>query len=361
MRQTGIAQLPLHGGKAPAWLFQRMVRLGREITRLIIENDGPQAFLQRIADPYWLQSLGCVLGFDWHSSGVTTTVCGALKEGLKGREKELGLIIAGGKGATSRKTPGEIISAGEKYPLDCSPDALVYLSRLTAKVDNNAIQDGFQLYHHSFFFTFDGSWAVVQQGMNERFARRYHWFSARVHTMTLEPHAAICSNLQKERALNLVALDSQPAQSVITDLSHERPEKLIGEIQRLQTLALPSHHSVSINDIHPKSIDKILLKTYERKATNFEELLSMPGVGAKTLRALTLIADIAYGTPASWKDPAKFSFAHGGKDGHPYPVDCKLYDDSVEFMRRTLERARIERSDKENALKRLQRLFASQN
>ena len=179
--------------------------------------------------------------------------------------------------------------------------------------------------------------------------------------MTLEPHAAICSNLQKERALNLVALDSQPAQSVITDLSHERPEKLIGEIHRLQTLSLPSHHSVSIKDIHPTSTDKILLKTYARTATNFEELLSMPGVGAKTLRALTLIAEIAYGTPASWKDPAKFSFAHGGKDGHPYPVNCKLYDESVEFLRRTLERARIERSDKENALKRLQRLFASQN
>ena len=361
MRQTGIAQLPLHRGKAPAWLFQRMVRLGREITRLIIENDGPQAFLQRIADPYWLQSLGCVLGFDWHSSGVTTTVCGALKEGLKGREKEFGLIIAGGKGATSRKTPGEIIAAGERYPLNCSPDALVYLSRLTAKIDNNAIQDGFQLYHHSFFFTFDGSWAVVQQGMNERFARRYHWFSEAVQTMTLEPHAAICSNLQKERALNLVALDSQPAQLMITDLSHERPEKLIGEVQRLQTLSLPVHHQVSLSDIHPKSIEKILLKTYERKSKNFEDLLSTPGVGAKTLRALTLIADLAYGTPASWRDPVKFSFAHGGKDGYPYPVDRELYDDSVEFLRRTLERARIQRTEKENALKRLQRLFASQN
>jgi hypothetical protein len=292
---------------------------------------------------------------------VTTTVCGALKEGLKGREKELGLIIAGGKGATSRKTPGEIIAAGEKYPLDCSPDALVYLSRLTAKVDNNAIQDGFRLYHHSFFFTFNGSWAVVQQGMNERFARRYHWFSEGVRSMTLEPHSAICSNLQKERALNLVALDSQPAQSMITDLSHERPEKLIGEIQRLQTLSLPSRHQISVSDIHPKYIEKILLKTYERKATNFEELLSMPGVGAKTLRALTLIAEIAYGTPASWKDPAIFSFAHGGKDGHPYPVNCKLYDESVEFLRRTLERARIERSDKDNALKRLHTLFASEN
>jgi hypothetical protein len=361
MRQTGIAQLPLHGGKAPAWLFQRMVRLGREITRLIIENDGPQAFLQRIADPYWLQSLGCVLGFDWHSSGVTTTVCGALKEGLKGREKEFGLIIAGGKGATSRKTPGEIITAGEKFPLDCNPDALVYLSRLTAKVDNNAIQDGFQLYHHSFFFTFTGAWAVVQQGMNERFARRYHWFSEAVQTMTLEPHAAICSNLQKQRALNLVALDSQPAQSMITNLSHERPEKLISEIQRLQTLSLPSHHQVSVSDIHPKSIEKILLKTYEFKAKNFEDLLSMPGVGAKTLRALTLIADLAYGTPASWKDPVKFGFAHGGKDGHPYPVNCELYDDSVEFLRRTVERARIDKNEKENALKRLQRLFASEN
>ena len=361
MRQTGIAQLPLHGGKAPAWLFQRMVRLGREITRLIVENNGPQAFLQRIADPYWLQSLGCVLGFDWHSSGVTTTVCGALKEGLKGRERELGLIIAGGKGATSRKTPGEIITAGEKYPLDCSPDALVYLSRLTAKVDNNAIQDGFQLYHHSFFFTFTGSWAVVQQGMNERFARRYHWFSERVQTMTVEPHAAICSNLQQQRALNLVALDSQPAQSMITDLSHERPERLIGEIQRLQTLSLPSHHQVLVNDIHPNSIEKILLKTYEHKAKNFEELLSMPGVGAKTLRALTLIADLAYGTPASWNDPVKFSFAHGGKDGHPYPVNCKLYDNSVEFLRRTLERARIERSEKNNALKRLHRFFGTKN
>ena len=203
------------------------------------------------------------------------------------------------------------------------------LSRLTAKIDNNAIQDGFQLYHHSFFFTFNGSWAVVQQGMNERFARRYHWFSEDVRTMTLEPHTAICSNLQKKRALNLVALESQPAQSMITDLSHERPEKLIGEIQRLRTLSLPLHHQVSVRDIHPKSIEKILLKTYERKATNFEELLSMPGVGAKTLRALTLIADLAYGTAASWKDPVKFSFAHGGKDGHPYPVDCKLYDDSV--------------------------------
>jgi hypothetical protein len=358
MRQTGIAQLPLHNGKAPAWLFQRMVRLGREITRLIIENDGPQAFLQRIADPYWLQSLGCVLGFDWHSSGVTTTVCGALKEGLKGREKELGLVIAGGKGATSRKTPQEILTAGEKYPLDCSPDALVYLSRLTAKVDNNAIQDGFQLYHHSFFFTFGGRWAVVQQGMNDRYARRYHWLSDSVQSMTLNPHSAICSDLQQQRALNLVALASQKAHSMIIALSQERPEKLIGEIHRLQTLSLPAHHRLAVSDIHPKSIQKILLTTYERKAKDFEELLSMPGVGAKTLRALTLIAEIAYGTPACWHDPAKFSFAHGGKDGHPYPVNRKLYDESVQYLQRILERTRIERSHKENALKRLHKLFA---
>ena len=354
--QTGIAQLPLHGGKAPAWLFQRMVKLGREITRLIIENHGPEVFLQRIADPYWLQSLGCVLGFDWHSSGVTTTVCGALKEALKGRERELGLIIAGGKGATSRKTPAEIIAAAEKYSLNCRPDQLVYFSRLTAKIDNNAIQDGFQLYHHSFFFTLSGSWAVVQQGMNDRFGRRYHWFSDKIESLTNEPHAAICSDLQKARALNLVASDSEKAQTLITDLSHEKPEKLIGEINQLQTLSLPAHHEISVHDIYPKSIEKILLKTYERKARDFEELLSMPGVGAKTLRALTMIAEITYGTPASWKDPAAFSFAHGGKDGHPYPVNRRLYDDSINFLRQTVERAKLDRSDRENALKRLLRM-----
>jgi uncharacterized protein len=356
--QTGIAQLPLHSGKAPAWLFQRMVKLGREITRLIVEHHGPEVFLQRIADPYWLQSLGCVLGFDWHSSGVTTTVCGALKEALRGRERELGLIIAGGKGATSRKTPSEIETAAERFSLRCRPDHLIYLSRLTAKIDNNAIQDGFQLYHHSFFFTFDGSWAVVQQGMNDRFARRYHWFSKKLESLIVDPHAAICSDLQKRHALNLVASHSEKAQTVITGLSHEQPEKLIGEIKQLQTLSLPVHHEISVRDIHPKSIEKILLKTYERKARDFEELLSMPGVGAKTLRALTMIAEITYGTPASWKDPVKFSFAHGGKDGHPYPVNRRLYDESIEFLRQTVQRAKLDKSEKESALKRLLRITA---
>src|SRR4029077_7301030 len=208
MPHTGIAQLPLHGGKAPVWLFQRMVRLGREIVRLIVEDHGPEEILRRISDPYWFQSLGCVLGFDWHSSGVTTTVCGALKEGLRGREKDLGFFIAGGKGEMSGKTPGEIKAAGEKFSLGTNPEGLVHLSRLTAKIDNNAIQDGFQLYHHSFFFTFGGLWAVVQQGMNDRFARRYHWYSEKVESLTVDPHAAICSQLRLEQALNLVASES---------------------------------------------------------------------------------------------------------------------------------------------------------
>lgn len=357
MRRTGVANLPLHGGKAPAWLFQRMVRLGREIARLIIEEHGPEELLVRISDPYWFQSLGCVLGFDWHSSGVTTTVCGALKEGLRGREQELGLVIAGGKGAASRKTPAEILAAGDKFGLRHDPNHLVYLSRLTAKVDNNAIQDGFQLYHHNFFFTLGGSWAVVQQGMSERFARRYHWYSGNIQSLTVDPHAAICSDLQKQMALNLVAEESAHAQALMTELSKEHPEKITLELKKLQTLSLPAHHEVALKELHPQSIEKILLKTYETKAKDFEALLGMPGVGAKTLRALALISEITYGTPASWKDPAKFSFAHGGKDGHPYPVNRRVYDQSIDFLRKSLEKAKIERSEKEDALKRLLRLF----
>ena len=358
MRQTGIAHLPLHGGKAPAWLFQRMVRLGREIVRLIVEDYGPEEILRRISDPHWFQSLGCVLGFDWHSSGVTTTVCGALKEGLRGLEKELGLVIAGGKGATSRKTPSEIIAAGERLPLRHNPEELVYLSRLTAKIDNNAIQDGFQLYHHNFFFTLSGSWAVVQQGMNERFARRYHWHSASVRSLTLDPHSAICSDLYLQRTLNLVATESQPAQGVITELSRDQPEKLVNELHKLQTLSLPSHHEINVRDLRPESIEKILLKTYEANASDFQTLLGTPGVGAKTLRALTLIAEITYGTPASWKDPVKFSFAHGGKDGHPYPVSRQVYEESIDFLRKTVERAKLDKSEKDNSLKRISQLIA---
>jgi uncharacterized protein len=357
MRHTGIAELPLHGGKAPPWLFQRMVRLGREIVRLVVEDNGPEEILRRISDPYWFQSLGCVLGFDWHSSGITTTVCGALKEGLRGREKELGLIIAGGKGATSRKTPAEIVAAGEKFSLRPNPQDLVYLSRLTAKIDNNAIQDGFQLYHHNFFFTLGGAWAVVQQGMSDRYARRYHWHSDHVESLIRDPHTAICSDLQQQRTLNLVAAESATAQGVVTELSREQPEKLIGELRRLQTLSLPSHHEISARDLRPDSIAKILLKTYEAKAQDFQTLLGMPGVGAKTLRSLALISEITYGTPASWKDPVKFSFAHGGKDGHPYPVNRKVYDQSIEILRHSLGRAKVAQTEKDQALKRLHQLF----
>ena len=330
-----------------------MVRLGREIVRIIVEEHGPEEILRRISDPFWFQSLGCVLGFDWHSSGVTTTVCGALKEGLRGREKELGLIIAGGKGATSRKTPAEIVAAGEKFSLGVESNDLVQLSRLTAKIDNNAIQDGFQLYHHNFLFTIGGSWAVVQQGMSDRFARRYHWYSASVDSLIVDPHAAICSDLRRQQALNLVDAESVPAQRLITELSHERPETITRELQILRTLNLPSHHAIRVQDLHPESVEKILLKTYEAKAKDFQTLLGLPGVGAKTLRSLALIAEITYGTSASWKDPAKFSFAHGGKDGHPYPVNRKVYDESTEILRQIVGKARLDRSEKENALKRL--------
>ncbi len=357
MLRTGIAQLPLHNGKAPAWLFHRMVRLGREIIRLIVEDYGPEEVLKRISDPYWFQCLGCVLGFDWHSSGVTTTVCGALKEALKGRERDFGFVIAGGKGATSRKTPSEIAAAADKYPLAGDAGDLVYLSRLTAKVDNNAIQDGFQLYHHNFFFTFAGSWAVIQQGMNDRFARRYHWHSATIQSLTKDPHSAICSNLRLDRTLNLVASESEAAQNVVTDLSREHPEILLNELRKLQMLSLPSHHYITERDLRPDSIAKILLKTYEMQARNFQTLLAMPGVGAKTLRSLALIAEITYGTPASWKDPVKFSFAHGGKDGHPYPVNRGVYDGSIEILRKSVERSGLDQTEKNLVLKRILQLF----
>ncbi len=231
------------------------------------------------------------------------------------------------------------------------------MSRLTAKIDNNAIQDGFQLYHHNFFLTFDGAWAVVQQGMNDRFARRYHWHSAAAGSLILDPHTAICSDVKRERTLNLVTGESVPAQSVMTGLAQEHPEKITAELRKLRTLSLPAHHELTVRDLRPESIEKILLKTYEAKAPDFTALLAMPGVGAKTLRALALLAEVAYGTPASWKDPAKFSFAHGGKDGHPYPVDRNVYEQSIEFLQKTVGRARLDAGEKENSLRRLDRLL----
>jgi hypothetical protein len=353
--RTGIANLPLHYGKAPAWLFERMRDLSREITLVVVEEFGPEEMLRRLSDPFWFQAFGAVLGFDWHSSGLTTTVCGALKEGLRGLERELGFFVAGGKGRTSRRTPREIEGVGGLLAIDAQN--LVYASKMAAKVDSAALQDGYQIYHHSFIFTTKGSWSVVQQGMNEtnRYARRYHWLSDDLKSFICEPHSAICCD-QRGVTLNMVAEESDPARSVTTELSKEKPEKLISEIKRLQNLELPHRHEVLVQDLNPERLKRILLKTYERQPQSFEQLLGMEGVGPKTIRSLSLISELVYGVKPSFRDPARYSFAHGGKDGYPYPVDRENYDRSIEILRRAISTAKIGNREKLDALKRLTHL-----
>ena len=352
-QRTGIANLPLHYGKVPPWLFGRMCQLAREIAIVTVTEFGTGEMLRRLSDPFWFQAFGCVLGYDWHSSGVTTTVCGALKEGMRGLERELGLFVAEGKGRTSRKTPAEIENTG--HLLKVNPSSLVYASRMSAKVDNSALQDGYQLYHHNFFFTKDGSWAVMQQGMNEnnRYARRYHWLGEKVVDFVCEPEAAICSQSRGE-VLNLVASESAKARDIITHVAaEEKPNKIVSQLNRLKTLNLPQRPYISLEDIHPDRLGKIFLTAYEHKPQNFESLLAMEGIGPKTLRALSLISELVYDTPVSLRDPASYSFAHGGKDGYPYPVDRKTYDSSIQFVALAVEKAKIGDKDKLEAFKRL--------
>lgn len=350
--RTGVAHLPLHYGKAPSWLFHRMKSLSREILLFIIGCYGEEEMLRRLSDPFWFQAFGCVLGFDWHSSGLTTTVCAALKEGLKGLENEIGFYIAGGKGRTSRKTPQEIEEICNKESIDGS--SLIYASRVSAKVDSSAIQDGYQIYHHSFFFTKGGSWAVVQQGMNEetRYARRYHWLSEGVKDFVCEPHWAVCCELRKE-GLNLVAMESEKTRQAITELSHEKPEFLLKEGRKAIELLLPRGHAIPYEEIRLERLENTFIQIHERLPKNFEELLIIKGVGPRSLRALSLISELIYGIKPSFKDPTKFSFAHGGKDGHPYPLNRKVYDNSIEVLRSAIEKAKLGDIEKINAIKRL--------
>jgi hypothetical protein len=352
--RTGTAQLPLHGGRAPAWLFTRMVRLAREITIHISAEFGPDEMLRRLSDPFWFQAFGCVLGFDWHSSGVTTTVTGAVKEGIRGLERDLGFYAGGGKGAVSRKTPSEIEHACDQLSIDARP--LVYASRMSAKVDSAAVQDGYQLYHHAFFFTPSGAWAVVQQGMNDAngMARRYHWLSTKLESYVNEPHAAVCAEAEA-KTMNLVAAESGPVRTGSAELARAKPGVVLAAIRGIPALTMPRRHAVLLADVNPQYLEKILVKTYERAPEDFETLLGMEGVGGRTLRALALVSEIIYGTPASTRDPARFSFAHGGKDGFPYPVDTGTYDQTVELLRAAVTKAGIDRSERVAALKRLVR------
>jgi uncharacterized protein len=351
--RTGQADLPLHTGRAPRWLFERMVGLARAMSVAIVEEEGPSSLLMRLSDPYWFQAFGCVLGFDWHSSGLTTTTCGALKDGLRGIQDDVGIVVAGGKGRASRKTPSEIETASERWGLD--PTALVRASRLSAKVDSSAVQDGYQVYQHTFAFAADGSWTVVQQGMNEDngMARRYHWLTT--DTFDVDPHAAVAGT-PEQLVLNLVAGEAGDNRSTSVEVANEPAAKTAAEIARMRTLRMPRHHAVRLDDIDPTRIERILEKAYEAHPSSYTELVGVAGVGAKGLRALSLVAELTYGAPSSVRDPVSFSFAHGGKDGTPFPVDRKTYDSTIASLERAVTEARTGRSEKKDALKRLARL-----
>ncbi|OAG27862.1 DUF763 domain-containing protein [Thermodesulfatator autotrophicus] len=358
-RRTGLAELPLHGGHAPRWLFSRMVRLSRALVEVIVYEFGAEEFLRRLADPHWFQAFGCVLGFDWHSSGLTTTVCGALKEALTPLAADMGIFVCGGKAKASRRTPVEIETWLERQGLPSSYGVLIDYSRLVAKVDNTALQDGYQLYHHTFFFTKKGAWAVVQQGMNQEnaYARRYHWLGEEVESFVNEPHSGIAAQHREKEVLNLVAQKSAEVRKVLVDLLKGPPEKILKEIDSAKKLVLSARHGLSEKDLSPKGLNKILLKAYEKKLSSFEDLLKIEGLGPKNLRALTLVSELIYDVSASREDPAKYSFAHGGKDGIPYPVDTKIYDKTISYIEELLKNARVEYSEKAKAFKRLRKFI----
>ncbi|HVE79931.1 MAG TPA: DUF763 domain-containing protein, partial [Gemmatimonadaceae bacterium] len=350
-RHTGTASLPLHTGKAPPWLFSRMARLSREVVIYMVREFGAREVLRRLSDPFWFQAFGCVLGFDWHSSGVTTTVCGAVKEGLKDVDRELGLFAAGGKGGTSRKTPVQIAATCELTGQDAAP--LVYASRMAAKVDSAAVQDGYQLYHHAFFFTGAGEWCVVQQGMSDatRLARRYHWLSDHVASFVEEPHEAVCCDARAE-TLNLVAQESGEVRSASAELASQRPEVALRALAKVPELRMPVRHTLFPElDVPDPHLHKILVRTYEQAPQSFEALLGIEGVGPKTVRALALASELVHGKPASLRDPARFAFAHGGKDGTPFPVDRATYDRTIEVLGDALNRATVDRSEKVQAFR----------
>jgi len=355
MKRSGFADLPLHGGRVPSWLAERMTRLGSAITEVLVHDYGRSAFLSRLSDPFWFQALGSVMGMDWHSSGITTSVMGALKRGLAARADELGIFICGGRGKFSRNTPQELRSIAERRGFD--GEALVRTSRLTARIDNNAIADGFQIYLHCFVVTAEGEWAVVQQGLNDHsgMARRYHWHSPAVRNFVAEPHTGIVGENQGV-ILNLVDSQAKPAQEALLNISREDPVKTLAEARHLR---LPRHHDVRAHNVNLKRLGAVLAVAYERDLHDFAEFLLLENLGPRTLQSLALVAEVVHGAPSRFSDPARFSFAHGGKDRHPFPVPLKTYDESLDFLRASLDKARIGDEEKLEGFKRLDRFVRS--
>ena len=331
-----------------------MSLLGGAIVEAVVMEYGRGELLRRLSDPFWFQSLGCVLGMDWHSSGITTSVMNALKKSVNLRSSELGVYICGGRGRSSRQTPAELLDVAERTGLD--GEALVRCSRLSAKVDNTAVQDGFQLYLHSFVVTAEGDWAVIQQGMNPagRMARRYHWLSSSLESFTQEPHASVCG-LNQGLILNLTHREAAMTKEGILELTRERPDRLLHEA----ALVMPCRHEVTAGDVDLKRLGAALILAHESEVADFESLLLLPGVGPRTLQSLTLVSEVIHGTPSRFTDPARFSFAHGGKDGHPFPVPTEIYDRTIEVLDRAIHSARLGERDKTEALKHLSRVSVS--
>jgi len=345
----------------PQWLATRMTTLGTAISESVVHHYGSSALLSRLSDPFWFQALGSVMGMDWHSSGITTSVLGALKRGLNPRAHELGIYICGGRGRHSRNTPAELRAIADKTGLD--GDALVRSSRLAAKVDNNAIADGFQIYLHGFILTKHGEWAIVQQGMNEgtRLARRYHWHSATVKDFTCEPHTAIVGPPSPDGCdapgsvaviQNLVDERARPAQGALLAIANDNPQRTLTEVMKMR---MPIHHDVRAKDVDLTRLGAVLAVSHDRKLRDFASLLLMENVGPRTVQTLAMIAEVIHGTPTRFADPARFSFALGGKDRHPFPVPLKTYDESIDVLRRSLDAARVGDTEKLDGMKRLER------
>jgi len=349
MKRSGSADLPLHHGHVPLWLAERMAKLGFAITEAIITEYGTAEVLRRLSDPFWFQSLGAVMGMDWHSSGITTSVMGALKRAINPHARELGIYICGGKGKHSRNTPGELLRFSEQTGLN--GQELVRCSKLSAKVDNTAVQDGFQLYLHSFIVDVKGEWSVVQQGMSNASAtaRRYHWHSAGLKSFVEEPHTAICG-VNQGSILNMTANAAAESRKAVMSMASEEPARMLQEIRHL---TMPDHHDVRAKDVDMKRLGAMLYLTHERRPADFEELLLLEGMGPRTLQSMALVSEVIYGTPSRFDDPARFSFAHGGKDGHPFPVPLKVYDETIRVLSSAVQRAKLDRGEKLQAIQKL--------
>ncbi len=349
MKRSGSADLPLHYGYVPQWLAERMAKLGLAVVETITMDYGKEEVLRRLSDPFWFQSLGAVMGMDWHSSGITTSVMGALKRAVNPHSKDLGIYICGGKGKYSKQTPDELIKISDHIGLNGTE--LVKCSKLSAKVDNTAIQDGFQLYTHNFIVSDTGKWTVVQQGMSDRSrtARRYHWHSDALTSFVDDPHTSIYGQ-NAGYILNMADKQAAPSRAGVMQIAHENPDTMLKEINKL---VMPAHHDVQAKDVDLKRLGSVLWLAHEKQPEDFEELLLLKGLGPRTLQSLTLVSEVIHGTPSRFKDPARFSFAHGGKDGHPFPVPIKVYDETIGTLQTAIHKAKLGNTEKNEAIKRL--------